>query len=101
MDRKVIKHPAVEACRVIVDVIKRGSPTEGSNELWRDRGANYHIRKALGHLWKWDAEQAGKAPDGENHIHNALTRLAMAICCEQKAGIESATAGQSPEQTAE
>lgn len=74
-----MKQPTSEAVSAIIAVIQRGSPTEGSNDKWREHSPGHHIRKALGHLIKWEEEIGGKLPDGENHITHALTRLAMAL----------------------
>lgn len=73
--------PSVEACKAIVATIAAGSNKDGRGDDWRDRPQHYHITKAIRHattalmiLLKVTR------PDGENHLHLALTRLAMAIC---------------------
>ena len=53
----------------------------GSKEQWRNEPQMYHVVKGLNHLAThirnvYDPRKV----DDENHLHLALTRIAMALC---------------------
>lgn len=46
---------------------------------WAKDDVNDHILKAIGHIAYGMGQYHGyKKPDGEDHLHNAITRLVMA-----------------------
>lgn len=78
-----MKDPCVEACKVIVEIMKVGSSKDGRDDSWRRKPKSYHLQKAQNHARTAHLMETGLIPqDGEDHAHLALTRLAMAICIE-------------------
>jgi hypothetical protein len=47
---------------------------------WKDEDEDEHLNKAVRHILTYQLIRDGhQKPDGENHLDNAITRLAMAI----------------------
>jgi len=47
---------------------------------WMDEDEDEHLRKAARHIMTYQIIRDGhQKQDGENHLHNAITRLAMAL----------------------
>lgn len=81
MDWQIMKkEPTVEACLAIVETMGAGSTKDGINESWRGKSPMYHLSKAQAHLATHirNLHDSRKADD-ENHIHEAITRIAMAL----------------------
>lgn len=72
--------PSHEAARIINSVLLAGSTKEGNRSVWRSRSRMYHLTKAMGHLATHIKHEVCGTSDGENHLHLAITRLAMALC---------------------
>lgn len=76
-----MKHPAETAWDVIDGIMHKGSSKDGCNETWRDRDIMYHLSKAQAHLATHIKQTIDpRTADDENHLHLAITRLAMALC---------------------
>lgn len=72
-------NPASLAYSTITQVIEenRGKHKGGS---WMDDPQNRHLSKAIRHIETYRMIRDGDIPpDGENHLRNALTRVAMAL----------------------
>jgi hypothetical protein len=79
-----MKHPAALAAETILSVLAQGSAKDGRDESWREKDLMFHLSKAQAHLAthiKHLYDPRGR--DQENHLHTALTRLAMALCLEE------------------
>jgi len=48
------------------------------------KGIDHQIKKALGHIYKWDAISELDEDSGENHLAHAITRLIIALDMELK-----------------
>jgi hypothetical protein len=47
---------------------------------WKDESEDEHLRKALRHILTYQIIRDGQQqPDNEDHLNNAMCRLAMAI----------------------
>lgn len=46
------------------------------------KGIDHQIKKALGHIYKWDAISELDEDSGENHLAHAITRLIIALDME-------------------
>ena len=80
----LMKQPAVEAAAAVIETMRRGSSKDGNNDDWRKREIMYHLSKAQAHLATHIKKMHDpRAADGENHLHLALTRIAMALCIMQ------------------
>ena len=78
-----MKHPAENAYWIITDVLTKGSSKDGANESWRSKFQMYHLSKAQAHLATHIKQiHDDRGVDGENHLHLALTRIAMALAQE-------------------
>lgn len=75
--------PSHEAVRIINDVLVSGSTKEGRESAWRKKSQAYHLMKATSHLATHMKFAVCGGSDGENHMHLALTRIAMALCIEE------------------
>jgi hypothetical protein len=54
-----------------------------ADEAWRTQSASMHIDKAIRHVITHRLIKDGhQPPDGETHLMNAITRLAMALTQE-------------------
>lgn len=77
-----MKEPAVEVTRIIVAVMGKGSKKDGCDDSWRHKPAAYHMAKGARHASYAFLMYVGLMPsDAEGwrvHMHNAITRLAMA-----------------------
>jgi len=74
--------PALLAHRTIAEVIQTGLQKH-KKEVWRTEPINNHLDKAARHILTYKLILEGNSPpDGENHLKNALTRLAMALTQE-------------------
>lgn len=72
--------PAELAARIIENVMLAGSAKEGCDDSWIERPNNHHLDRAIRHILTHKLIAEGnQEPDGERHLHLALTRLAMAL----------------------
>ena len=75
-----MRDPSVEACKAVIFTMQRGSAKDGCDESWRQRPEMYHLAKAMNHLATHINQlQDPRKVDGENHLENAITRIAMAL----------------------
>jgi hypothetical protein len=71
--------------KVLIDsIMHQGSKKDGCNNDWRGLGSMYHLVKALSHLAQHIKQAIDpRSKDNENHLHKAMTRLAMAATIER------------------
>ncbi len=70
--------PAELAKAIVTEVLVEGAKTHGGED-WRAEPTDKHLDKGLRHVLTWRLMRDGhQKPDGEDHLKNALTRLAMA-----------------------
>lgn len=51
---------------------------------WRTESLDHHLHRAAGHLERWRGVQHGvREPDGEDHLQQALCRVAMALAIRE------------------
>lgn len=76
----MVKFPPEVAFQTIENIMHVGSAKDGCNESWRDKDPMYHLSKAMNHLATHIKQiYDPRAANGENHLHLAITRLAMAL----------------------
>lgn len=76
------KEPTVLACMAIVETLGMGSATDGQGDNWRNKTRIEHLLKANTHLGEAMRQEAGCSKSEEEHLKLAITRLALAMCCE-------------------
>lgn len=75
------KEPTVEACKRIVAIMQIGSTKDGQDDSWRSKTRLYHLSKGVRHgMTAIMIELGVTEDDGEDHMGEMLTRVAMAIC---------------------
>jgi len=77
--------PGHIAKRIVDRCLTLGSRKDGSGRQWAQKMAIFHLVKGMSHLaihikQIYDV----RALDGENHLHKAMTRLAMAAAIEER-----------------
>ncbi|HEX3149219.1 MAG TPA: dATP/dGTP diphosphohydrolase domain-containing protein [Gemmataceae bacterium] len=79
-----MKNPHILAYMIIDQVLSDGMKTH-PNDDWRNEPQDKHLDKAMRHILTHKLVRDGhQKPNGENHLHHALTRIAMAIAQEKK-----------------
>lgn len=74
------KHVAENAWDIIDNLLAKGSSKDGTHEAWRELPKMYHLSKAQSHLATHIKQlHDPRTMDGENHLHLALTRIAMVL----------------------
>ncbi len=75
--------PSILACSIISATMHIGSNNDGKGDDWDKHGSLYHLVKGMSHLAshiKYKIDDRKKP--SENHLHKAITRLAMAASIE-------------------
>jgi hypothetical protein len=68
------------AMRVVAGVYDANGPPRHGQDDWMEMSAEEHADHAAQHLEDWEMIRRGLlSPNGENHLHNALCRIAMAL----------------------
>jgi|DEB0MinimDraft_10_1074344.scaffolds.fasta_scaffold12391_1 hypothetical protein len=70
------------AAEVVRGVLRLGQRSHRPGE-WRAIPAREHVRHAVEHLRRLQAESDGAPKTGEDHLGHALTRLLMAAECRE------------------
>jgi len=78
-----MKEPTVLACMAIVETLTVGSDADGRGDNWRNKSCFEHLLKANTHLGEAMRQEARCSKSDEEHLKLAITRLAMALCCQQ------------------
>ena len=70
---------AALAYKRICNCLEEGSGKDGDVDAWKDKDEIYHLVKAQAHLAQHIKEKIDpRAKTGENHLHKAESRMAMA-----------------------
>lgn len=83
----IFEYITPEVRKSIVNVFTHGGAKHGMlgwQTLDPDgpKGVDHQIKKALGHIYKWDAISELDEDSGENHLAHAITRLIIALDME-------------------
>ncbi len=70
------------ATAVVEAVLRLGQRSHRPGE-WLTIPAQEHVRHAVEHLRRLEAESDGAPETGEDHLGHALTRLLMAVQCRE------------------
>lgn len=82
-------NPSVAAVQAIVEMMSLGAAKHAS-ESWFTEPQDNHLDKAVRHIMTFKLIRDGNSPpDGEMHLKNAITRLAMALTQELEHGTEA------------
>ena len=66
----------------VAEMLERGLRQGHEEGGWKKKTVKHHVDKAEGHIMQyWDAKE-GRIKTDENHLQNALCRLAMALWVE-------------------
>lgn len=77
--------PGAFASQIITRIIGKGSSKDGHGDAWRNKTAMFHLMKGLAHLVLHMKEKyCFMEPGKENHLHLAMSRLALAACIEHR-----------------
>lgn len=76
---------ADRSSRIIIETLTKGSNKDGIGAEWRNKIASYHLIKGLCHLGLHLRDVLTFNKDRkENHLHKAISRLAMAADIEDR-----------------
>ncbi len=79
--------PRYCAFHAVASTMAQGSAKDGTNDTWREKPKEYHLLKAIRHATTGLMIERGICPpDDDNHLANALTRLAMALAQDESHG---------------
>lgn len=63
----------------VSEMLERGLAQGHDEESWRRESVEFHLLKAEGHINQYRKVRANMLQSEENHLQNALCRLAMAM----------------------
>ncbi len=76
--------PALVSSDIIKATLHDGSHKDGISDEWRYKPALYHLVKGMSHLAMHIKQCYDPRNNGtENHLHKAISRLAMACVVER------------------
>jgi len=76
-----------EVYESVSNVFTHGAEKHGeygwqTQDAYGPKGIEHQIKKALGHIYKWDAISELDEDSGESHLAHAITRLIIALDME-------------------
>jgi len=67
----------------VAKMLERGLAQGHTQNKWKDETVKFHTDKAAGHIKQHWLVKSGKMESDENHLQNALCRMAMALYVEK------------------